>query len=117
MADCMVVMSRFHKLVDSEPMFDSALNLYNKVLIMPELSDVQFKLAARRYVVFLSLKGDLDGIIHVQKKIVNRFPQHVAELSKLGEMQCAVRKKLAPQDVFEKVLELDQYIGENLLTD
>ena len=50
-------------------------------------------------------------------KLVERFPRCVAELSKLGEMQYAIGHKLEPQDVFEKLLELDQYIGENFVSD
>lgn len=112
--DCAALMDNIDKLINFDVLFDGILNLYDEILTMPELSDAHFTLVARRYLFFSSLIGDLDSSIGVQKKLVERFPRCVAELSKLGEMQYAVGHKLEPQDVFEKVHELDQYIGENL---
>ena len=110
--DCLALMDYIDKLINFDVLFDGILNLYDEILTMPELSDAHFALVARRYLFFSNLIGDLDSLIGVQKKLVERFPRCVVELSKLGEMQYAVSHKLEPQDVFEKLHELDQYIGE-----
>ena len=115
--DCMALVAQVDKIINFDYLFDCAFNLYNEILTMEDLSDAYFALVARRYIVFSSLRGDIDSLIGVQKKLVGRFPQSIAELSKLGEMQYTVSHKLAPQGVFEKVVELDQYIGENVATD
>ena len=117
MADCMALIAQFTKRLDSEPMLNCALNLYNEILTIPEHSDDHCTIVARRCIAYLSLMGGFHSIIDIQQKLVDRSPQNVAELSKLGEMRYAVRNNLNPQDMFEKLLELDQYIGENLVSD
>ena len=117
MADCMALIAQFTKRLDSEPMLNCALNLYNEILTIPEHSDDHCTIVARRCISYLSLMGVFHSIIDIQQKLVDRSPQNVAELSKLGEMRYAVRNNLNPQDMFEKLLELDQYIGENLVSD
>ena len=104
MADLMALMAQ---LIHSKPMFDSAMNLFNEVMIIPELSDTLFTLVAKRRIAFLSLRADFQGMIDVQKKLVDRWPQNVEELNKLAEIQFAYGHKLDAMDVLERVLKLD----------
>ena len=117
MHDLMLLMSELEQPIYSKHNLDSALNLFNDILIMPELSDNHFLLVAKRYIAFSRLRNDFDSIIDLQVKIVERFPLSLGELSKLGELQYAVRHKSDVQDVFERILELDQYILENVESD
>ena len=117
MDNLMSQISVLDQLIHSEPIIDSALNLLNNIWIMPELSDSHFLLVAKRYISLLRLRNDFDGIIYLQMKIVERFPYSLVEISKLGEMQYAVRHKSNMQDVFERILEPDQYIVENVESD
>lgn len=117
MADLLPLISELDQLIVSEPKLDSTLNLLNKLLIMTELSDNLFLLVAKRYVASLRLRNDFDSIIDLQMKIVERFPLSLGELSKLGEMQYAVGHKSDVQGAFERILELDQYIVENVESD
>ena len=117
MADCMALMYELNQDIELEPKYDSTLNLFEEILKMPELSDYYFILVARRYIAFLSLRGNLGSIIGVQKKIVERYPQSLGDLSRLGEMLYAVEHKTDVQDVFGRMLDLDQYIGENVDND
>ena len=55
MADCMASMAQ---LVYSKPMFNSAMILFDQVMVMPALSDAQFTLIAKRQFKFLSLRRD-----------------------------------------------------------
>ena len=103
-AECMAQMAR---MIDSKPTFDSAMNLFNEVMILPELSDTLFTLVAKRRIAFLSLRADFQGMIDVQKKLVDRFPQNVEQLNKLAEIQYAYGHKLDAMDVLERVLKLD----------
>ena len=104
MADLMALMAQ---LIHSKPTFDSAMNLFNEVMILPELSDTLFTLVAKRRIAFLSLRADFQGMIDVQKKLVDRFPQNVEQLNKLAEIQYAYGHKLDAMDVLERVLKLD----------
>ena len=104
MADLMALMAQ---LIHSKPTFDSAMNLFNEVMIRPELSDTLFRLVAKRRIAFLSLRADFQGMIDVQKKLVDRLPQNIEELSKLAEIQYAYGHKLDCMDVLERVLKLD----------
>ena len=104
MADLMALMAQ---LIHSKPTFDSAMNLFNEVMIRPELSDTLFTLVAKRRIAFLSLRADFQGMIDVQKKLVERFPQNIAEQGKLEEMQFADKLKLDAQDEYQRILELD----------
>ena len=43
----------------------------------------------------------------MQKKLVQRFPQNIAEQGKLEEMKFAAGLKLDAQDEYQRILELD----------
>merc|ERR1739844_403166 len=86
-SDCVAMMTKLDQIIDSKPPYDGALNELTKVLIMTERSDIHFELLASRYIAFLGIRRDVDGIFDVQKKLVERFPQNIAELGKLEEIQ------------------------------
>ena len=106
-ADCVAMMTELDQIIDSEPTYDGALNAFTEILIMPELSDTHFTLVAKRYIAFLGVRGDVDGIIDVQQRLVERFPQGVAELRKLEEMRYAAKLKLDAHDEYQRILQLD----------
>ena len=104
MADCMALMAQ---LVHSKPMFDSAINLFDQVMLMSSISDAQFTLVARRQLTFLSLKGNVKSMIDVQTKLVTRFPQNIEELNKLAEIQQLFGRELDAMEVLDRVVNLD----------
>ena len=103
-AECMAQMAR---MIDSKPTFDSTMNLLNEVTILAELDTSPFTLVAKRRIAFLSLRGDFNHVISVQKILVERFPQNLHELKKLAEIQYAFSHTLDVLDVFERIFKLD----------
>ena len=103
-AECIALIA---KIIGSKPTFDSAMNLFNEVMLFTELSETHFTLVAKRRVAFLSLREDFNIINGVQKKLVAQFPQNKQELNKLAEIQYAFTHTLDVMDVFERVVKLD----------
>ena len=106
-ADCMALMTQLAYLIGSEPTSDGVSNRFNEIMMVPELSDAHFTLVASRYIAFLSMQRNVNCMIGVQKKLVNRFPQDVGKLNKLWKMQYVAEHELDIQDVLEWGLELD----------
>ena len=103
-AECMAQMAR---MINSKPTFDSTMKLFNEVTILTELDATPFTLVAKKRIAFLSLRGDFNHMISVQKILVERFPQNFHELKKLAEIQYAFRHTLDVLDVFERMFKLD----------
>ena len=95
------------QLIHSKPIFDSAMSLFNNVMMMPAVSDAEFTLVAKRQFSFFGLRGDFKSMIDVQKKLVGRYPQNVEESNKLAEVLNASGYNLDAIKILERVHKLD----------
>ena len=79
-ADCMMLLGYVSK---SYLIVTSAINLFNNVMLLRNVSDVYPKVATERCIGFAVITGLIEDAIDVQEKLVSRFPDDVSLLHKL----------------------------------
>ena len=79
-ADCMMLLGYVSK---SYLIITKAINLFNNVMLLRNISDFYPKVAIERCIGFAVITGLIEDAIDVQEKLVSRFPDDVSLLHKL----------------------------------